>query len=999
MAKKQQQSIELDYEQKRMANLFGKTLTEADGVRRFLAEGCRAANKDGGVSDAEFWRRLFLQSKRDGSYSHNLLRKSKYDGDPDEVPSDPYSSIDYQCTLKYLAHGHERVFDTDKPDEHPKDSDNFFRYFNLMGDRRNYTSNLKTAIHLRNKYSHDTIEGIQNITANSLKQDIKLLQRITEPLCAKADFPFADEIRAYWKRMDEEYKRKFSAPPIDLEDAACVIFRTDELTAEQMAAVKGIIKLYNIHEKDGKIYEYADRAALEKLLAQSLLDPRGISVLTEEERRQIREKTEKESQKRRETTEKLEKLDETGDASEFSGQNPDELRLPEEASTALHPERRMLKWEQQLQAVLQNFVLTADETLFESAVGRRYISATLLPMLRKEKKQLWLDSSVIGTMFSKFRSSRPSDSELLNEEQRRVLEQQHTNEKNAIKALRVLNEHGCIRVVYSPTTSRESSDNLRAAALQNPTTRFWLLTMDKAMSEAAAALPCRNLITAKPTDEAELLLFGATCRILSEMRDPKSAPVPVPAAAEPLAPRAAAGTVLNAAWPDGSYTEIRLMSKIGEGGEGQIFRTSSPENLVAKIYTGRRMNTERRNKLDYMVQHDPHIHGLCWPCATLYTADEIPVGFLMPGAAGAELALTVFHPGRGFRRIIERGWTRKSLAQIAANIASVFAQMHSHDILMGDINPRNFMVAPDCSVSFVDCDSYQIGTFGCPVGTVRYTPPERHRAMKRAGKVDFGFTRTIQDEQYSLAVLLFEILTLGRAPYESRNNNNQDVVDAIIAGTFPYPYRSDDEDRPANNKLNPPVGFSRYIWSHTTRRVKTPFYNTFTNKRRSTAAEWAETMTEYVRQIELGHSTDELVPNSYKDISDTSEDGTEMVDLVCERCEKPFNLGKDVYERRQASHEPMLCLFCRDILQNLNRRAYRATCSECGKEFDTNAGKVLSLQRKNKDILCPDCLSTRRCDDCGAFIRNRSAAQIREMRMKGKPAWCSSCLAKHLGTR
>lgn len=35
MAKKQQQSIELDYEQKRMANLFGKNLTEADGVRRF----------------------------------------------------------------------------------------------------------------------------------------------------------------------------------------------------------------------------------------------------------------------------------------------------------------------------------------------------------------------------------------------------------------------------------------------------------------------------------------------------------------------------------------------------------------------------------------------------------------------------------------------------------------------------------------------------------------------------------------------------------------------------------------------------------------------------------------------------------------------------------------------------------------------------------------------------------------------------------------------------
>ena len=194
--------------------------------------------------------------------------------------------------------------------------------------------------------------------------------------------------------------------------------------------------------------------------------------------------------KRRETTEKLEKLDETGDTSEFAENKPDELRLPEEVSAALRPERRMFKLEQQLQAVLQNFVLTADETLFESAVGRRYISVTLLPLLAKEKKQLWLDSSVIGTMFSKFRSSRPSDTEAFDEERRRALEKLHKSEKNAIKALRALNEHGLIRVVYSPTTSRNSSDNLRAALSR---TDHALLAADHGQvhvrSRCRAALP------------------------------------------------------------------------------------------------------------------------------------------------------------------------------------------------------------------------------------------------------------------------------------------------------------------------------------------------------------------------------------------------------------------------------------------------------------------------------------------------------------------------------
>ena len=162
-----------------------------------------------------------------------------------------------------------------------------------MGDKRNYTSNLKTAIHLRNKYSHDTIEGIQNITADSLKQDIQLLERITVPLCKREDFPFADEIRAYWKRIEEEYRRKFSAPPIDLDDAACVVFRTDELTLEQIAAVRDVIRSYNINEKDGKIYEYPDRTKLEELLSYAVLRPRG----SEEERRQLAEQTEKRSQK------------------------------------------------------------------------------------------------------------------------------------------------------------------------------------------------------------------------------------------------------------------------------------------------------------------------------------------------------------------------------------------------------------------------------------------------------------------------------------------------------------------------------------------------------------------------------------------------------------------------------------------------------------------------------------------------------------------------------
>lgn len=89
--------------------------------------------------------------------------------------------------------------------------------------------------------------------------------------------------------------------------------------------------------------------------------------------------------------------------------------------------------------------------------------------------------------------------------------------------------------------------------------------------------------------------------------------------------------------------------------------------------------------------------------------------------------------------------------------------MHEKGILMGDINPRNFLVTPQCAVYLVDCDSYQFGGFSCPVGTPLYTPPEVHRSMRAAGVENYGYIRTEDNERYSLAVLLFEILMLGKA--------------------------------------------------------------------------------------------------------------------------------------------------------------------------------------------------------------------------------------------
>lgn len=106
------------------------------------------------------------------------------------------------------------------------------------------------------------------------------------------------------------------------------------------------------------------------------------------------------------------------------------------------------------------------------------------------------------------------------------------------------------------------------------------------------------------------------------------------------------------------------------------------------------------------------------------------------------LALTVFHPGRNNSTITARAGPAGAWPSSRPISPRPFQRMHEKGILMGDINPRNFLVTPQCAVYLVDCDSYQFGGFSCPVGTPLYTPPEVHRSMRAAGVENYGYIRT-----------------------------------------------------------------------------------------------------------------------------------------------------------------------------------------------------------------------------------------------------------------
>lgn len=993
-------------------------------INQYLSAAIEMANRSQGVTDQEFWDNLFLSTRRNKTIT--VIETKNLTREP--CPENPYEYLDFQGCNKYLLYGGDRLIsDVDGRRTYARDSYSFFKTFGVeyraaplrqpdgswlpTGPKDAYRSVLLSAMEIRNdKYAHDNVSVIRSVTLEAINRDLETLRSLTQPIARKHGWEKSLEpVGDFWNETSQQFRTQFGCVPLSLTEVAHELFTTEEdLTPEQSRAMEDAAQWLRLDRQKDTVYGEDRLMLLEKLRhVPSIAALLGTAA----------------SQTPEEAAQQARAVVPAGPPQPAAA--PDPLPqplwspLPTAAAALLRRAGAVLSARSEiLTALLDSFTLLVDETLFLSPEGREFLTEHLTPLLMKRRQTLYVDESVISTLFRQFRSSVPYtplelselDPELVPQLQD-LRRQLHKSSKNAIKTLRFMRSRRCLEVAASPTNSSYSYENLCCLARTYPASRFLILTLDRQLAEELGDLPGRNAVVMKLGLDGQLLPFRATRPVFQAMLAADAAPKPQEAAAQsassakspatPAAPSQAkpsiklprSGDRLAGEWPDGTRLELRLGKVLGQGGEGAIYETGQP-GTVAKIYFARQRTAQRREKLQKMVAQDPHIPGLCWPQALLYTTDGAWAGYLMPRAEGRELALTVFHPGRNNSTITAQGWTRRSLALIAANIAATFAHMHEQGILMGDINPRNFLVTPECAVYLVDCDSYQFAGYPCPVGTPLYTPPEVHRQMKAAGREDYGYTRTEDNERYSLAVLLFEILMLGKAPYESCNTNNQDVIDAIIQGNFPYPYHTgeDEEDERQRGNIKAPVGKWRQIWSNTTYLVKTGFYNTFTGKDRLSAAEWAQVLREYARQIELGHSSDKLVPDGYKDTSGRDgDDGTKMVNLICHQCGRPFNLGEDVYRRRKSRGEPDLCATHWAIRQNFRRREKLVVCANCGEQFSTTVAEWMERTAANKPLLCPRCSNeTVTCSRCGRTYTEKRD-RVEELRGRGVSLLCPDC--------
>ena len=979
------------------AGEFCRKIMDRD-LMKYLSRAVQFAHRKENVSRETFWKYVSLTQ-------YDPVTKKKFPslastasvpaGDP--CPEDPYRLLDFQAYNKYLRFDRnwavlERHGEILEKVEDGK-ARSFFKTFGIgwHGEYQNVV--LSNAIDARNTFSHTSEKSEQEITQKLIKSVFRTMKLQTLPLARNGEFSRSLDrpLGEFWKEKEEEFLRLFGMAPVDYYEIAEEILMEQPLSAEHEQTLREAMCIFQNLTQGHLVYQRTEKEIRDYLRqwfrvdpAAGWKDPQRVRQQAQEESRRLEQIREKARQQAACENRKcrLEKMDAAS--------------LRALTQKARMDQRTFHMQDLALRALLQKFRLIADETLVLSEDGRSLLTKMLGPILKELRVKIYMDESSVTDLFRQLRETRPLSEEsgktmvlsgALSAEQVQQVQADraicHTNVKNAIKALDHLVRQGCLVVSRSLLDGEASYENILEVTSLDPGRSYLVLTMDGQLAQALAGLAAGNAVAAKVTPDGDLLLFrdtsGSFRKILEQTEH---------AAQEEqgsCAPMPEAGDTVILKTPEGSQL-LRLQKRLGEGGEGAIYETDSLQGLVAKIYHSEAQAAARREKLEAMVLRNPRIPGLCWPCGLLYDQKDRWIGYLMPKAEGWELAGTVFRSGMKGANLKKLGWDRRSIALIAENVAKVFEAMHSRGIYMGDVNPRNFLVSRTCQVSLVDCDSYQFEGFTCPVGTDLYTPPEVHRRIRSGLQKGFDYVRTEENERYSLAVLLFEIIMLGKAPYVSRNQEVDNVVDFISDGDFPYPFGKNAERKDA------PTGQWRSIWSNTTYALKEKFYNTFTNGQRPSAAQWAATMAEYGRLIESGRSTRELTPYGYKDVSENGVEGaTAMVELVCQRCGNPFQIAANVAETKQKRGEPILCPEHEGIRRSLGEKPQMLRCCSCGRSYMGTVLDYIEWKQKKKYCYCESCaVVTMECECCGqSFPVPRDKAI--ELRQKHRGFVCRDC--------
>ena len=404
---------------------------------------------------------------------------------------------------------------------------------------------------------------------------------------------------------------------------------------------------------------------------------------------------------------------------------------------------------------------------------------------------------------------------------------------------------------------------------------------------------------------------------------------------------------------------VVLDELLGEGGEGAAYAVDG--DRVIKIFDRDHVTRHRQAKVEHFTSRSLHSEGICFPEAVVTNEAGEFVGYMMPRARGNEFRV-IMNPRRFLKAF--PGWTKADLVDVCISFLEKVSYLHSLNVIVGDINPKNVIVDEAKNVWMIDADSWQVEGYPCPVGTPMFT------AASALGRPYAESLRTKEEELFAVATMLFMVLITGQFPY-ARSGSDGDIARLVKDGNFAFQVGE-------RSNRDQPEGNWKYMWSHMPRDLKEMFWHTFHrdgNRYTSppTADEWLRAFRRYRWWLGSDKNFDPMSNDVYPFRFKAFKPDTPILD--CPQCRRAHALVGEWSEATQEHSIPDMCFDCRQ--QN------RPKCSDCGTPRPPGA---------LKDGRCRECNRKRdfgTCERCGKETPRRYLVDGRCS--KCQTGTCKSC--------